>query len=52
MFDHHWDAGPLPGDLKTRHAHLARFARLARYSRYGLLAKRAIFLGPRMKQLA
>jgi hypothetical protein len=24
-----WDAGSLPGDLKTRYAHLARFARYA-----------------------
>ena len=28
-----WDARSLPGDLKTRYAHLARFARYAHYVR-------------------
>ena len=27
--DRGWDAGSLPGDIKTRYAHLARFARYA-----------------------
>jgi hypothetical protein len=40
-----WDAGSLIGDIKTRYAHLARFAR------YALLAFLAIFQEPRMRQL-
>jgi hypothetical protein len=35
--------------LMIRHAHLTRFAR---YPRFALLEERAIFQGPRMKQLA
>ena len=31
--DRGWDAGSLPGDLKTRYAHIARFARYAHYVR-------------------